>query len=120
MRQDTKMPTEAKDFAAGSALPPPTAGAAISVRGLAHAYGDLQTLAGLDFEVPAHGVLGLVGPSGCGKSTLLRLVANLITPTKGSILDWSAFCAIRPTFGTLPMVLGSSAPCCLQKSITAW
>ncbi len=32
----------------------------------------------------------------------------------------SAFCAMRPTFGTLPMVLGSKAPFALQSSITTW
>ncbi|MOA01780.1 hypothetical protein D3C78_1212020 [compost metagenome] len=49
-----------------------------------------------------------------------------ITPSAlaWKVLSWepysSAFCAIRPTFGTLPMVVGSKAPCCLQSSITAW
>lgn len=86
MRQDTKMPTEAKEFATAGALPahsPP--GAAISIRGLHHAYGDLQTIERLDFEVPAHGVLGLVGPSGCGKSTLLELVCGLREPSGGEL-----------------------------------
>ena len=32
----------------------------------------------------------------------------------------SAFCAIRPTFGTVPIVVGSSAPLALQSSIAAW
>ena len=40
------------------------------------------------------------------------------------VLSWlpysSAACAMRPTFGTLPMVRGSSAPFSRQKSITAW
>jgi ABC-type nitrate/sulfonate/bicarbonate transport system ATPase subunit len=57
----------------------------ISVRALAHSYGSLRTLDGLDLEVPAHGVLGLVGPSGCGKSTLLELVCGLREPDAGSI-----------------------------------
>ena len=92
MRQDTKMPTEAREFAADGALPAnstqvpadPQRGA-IRAQGLQHSFGELQTLAGLDFEVPAHGVLGLVGPSGCGKSTLLEVVCGLREPSGGEI-----------------------------------
>jgi NitT/TauT family transport system ATP-binding protein len=29
--------------------------------------------------------IAIIGPSGCGKSTLLRLLANLITPSRGEI-----------------------------------
>jgi len=83
VRQDTKMPTaEASEFAAGAALP---AGASIAIRGLGHAYGDLETIERLDLTVPAHGVLGLVGPSGCGKSTLLELIAGLQEPGRGEV-----------------------------------
>jgi NitT/TauT family transport system ATP-binding protein len=55
------------------------------MRALGHSYGSLRTLDGLELEVPAHGVLGLVGPSGCGKSTLLELVCGLREPDAGSI-----------------------------------
>jgi ABC-type nitrate/sulfonate/bicarbonate transport system ATPase subunit len=86
VRQDTKMPTQAREFAAAGASPArPSPGAAISIRGVGHAYGDLRTLDGLDLEVPAHGVLGLVGPSGCGKSTLLELICGLREPSAGTI-----------------------------------
>ena len=68
------MPTETID---------PTAG--VAVRGLHHAYGDLSTIDGLDFEVPTDGVLGIVGPSGCGKSTLLELIAGLQAPSAGEV-----------------------------------
>ncbi len=88
MRQDTKMPTaEARDFATEGASPSGTGaiGAAISIRGLSHSYGDLQTIERLDLTVAAHGVLGLVGPSGCGKSTLLELIAGLQEPESGAI-----------------------------------
>jgi NitT/TauT family transport system ATP-binding protein len=78
--------TEARDFAVGAGSPA-RAGepAGVAVRGLRHAYGDLTTIAGLDLEAPAHGVLGIVGPSGCGKSTLLELVAGLQQPSAGEI-----------------------------------
>jgi NitT/TauT family transport system ATP-binding protein len=58
---------------------------AIVLRSVSHAYGDLRTLDGIELEVPAHGVLGLVGPSGCGKSTLLELVCGLREATGGTI-----------------------------------
>ena len=57
----------------------------VSVRGLRHAYGELEAIERLDLEVSAHGVLGLVGPSGCGKSTLLELICGLQEPTGGAI-----------------------------------
>jgi NitT/TauT family transport system ATP-binding protein len=82
------MPTaEARDFAAGAASPAcgDAAGAAVSIRGLGHSYGPLQTIEQLDLEIPRRGVLGLVGPSGCGKSTLLELIAGLQEPAKGEV-----------------------------------
>ena len=58
---------------------------AIVLRGVSHAYGDLQTLDAIDLEAPPHSVLGLVGPSGCGKSTLLELVCGLREASAGTI-----------------------------------
>jgi ABC-type nitrate/sulfonate/bicarbonate transport system ATPase subunit len=106
VRQDTNMPTEAVQFGAADASPsrvgPP--GAAVSIRGLRHAYGDLETIERLDLEVTPHGVLGLVGPSGCGKSTLLELLSGLQEPSRGEIavaddstaLGRLAHCAYMP------------------------
>ncbi len=81
------MPARTKEFATGNGLPAAVASRAVgvSIRGLAHAYGELRTIERLDLELPAHGVLGLVGPSGCGKSTLLELIAGLQEPERGEI-----------------------------------
>ena len=86
MRQDTKMPTEASEFATAGTSPAEGApGATISIRGLRHSYGELRTIERFDLKVEAHEVLGVVGPSGCGKSTLLELVSGLLEPEGGRV-----------------------------------
>jgi ABC-type nitrate/sulfonate/bicarbonate transport system ATPase subunit len=87
VRQDTNVAGETNGFAVKSRSPAgeQTSAVEVSVRGLAHRYGELEAIAQLDLEAPAHGVLGLVGPSGCGKSTLLELIAGLQEPSAGAI-----------------------------------
>jgi NitT/TauT family transport system ATP-binding protein len=87
VRQDTRMNAETARLGASAApsLPAHAPGEALSISGLEHAYGELETIAPLDLEIAAHGVLGLVGPSGCGKSTLLELICGLREPSAGTI-----------------------------------
>ena len=42
-------------------------------------------LEGITFSTEAGQILGVVGPNGAGKTTLLRLLADLLTPDKGTI-----------------------------------
>src|SRR5919106_5619465 len=64
---------------------PRRGGAAVSIDRVAHSFGELRVLAGLDLNVSPREVVGIVGPSGCGKSTLLELIAGLREPTQGGI-----------------------------------
>ncbi|MFC3124583.1 phosphate ABC transporter ATP-binding protein PstB [Pseudoroseomonas globiformis] len=49
----------------------------IAVRGLDFFYGSNKALKGIDFDLPARQVTGMIGPSGCGKSTLLRVLNRM-------------------------------------------
>jgi peptide/nickel transport system ATP-binding protein len=44
------------------------------------AAGPLRAVAGLSFELPEGGALGLVGESGCGKTTTVRAILRLLPP----------------------------------------
>lgn len=45
-----------------------------------------QALAPITLDIARGCFVSLVGPSGCGKSTVLRLMADLITPSKGTVV----------------------------------
>ncbi|MCB9681010.1 MAG: ABC transporter ATP-binding protein [Alphaproteobacteria bacterium] len=55
------------------------------IEGLVLTYGRTAVLDGIDLDVRAGEVLGLMGPNGGGKSTLLLTLAGLIRPTAGSV-----------------------------------
>jgi sulfonate transport system ATP-binding protein len=75
---------EPEDEVEAPDLPP--GGVAITIRGLAKAFGANTVLHGIDLHVPAGQFLTVIGKSGCGKSTLLRILAGLDQPTSGSVL----------------------------------
>jgi ABC-type nitrate/sulfonate/bicarbonate transport system ATPase subunit len=63
-----------------------SAGAPVSLSGVAHSFGELRALERVDLEAGSGEVIGIVGPSGCGKTTLLELVAGLRPADRGTIM----------------------------------
>jgi len=57
----------------------------IRVSGLRKQFGSNQILRGVEFEVPAKSVLGVIGASGSGKTTLLRCLNGLERLDGGTI-----------------------------------
>ena len=59
--------------------------ALLEVRGLEVAYGHIEAVQGIDFEIHAGEVRTLVGANGAGKSTTLLALSGLVNPKAGSI-----------------------------------
>jgi ABC-2 type transport system ATP-binding protein len=58
--------------------------AAISARGLTKRYGKQVAVDGIDFDIPAGRIVGLIGPNGSGKTTTLKAALGLI-PFEGQL-----------------------------------
>jgi ABC-2 type transport system ATP-binding protein len=50
---------------------------------LGKSFGDLQAVDGVSFGVEAGEVMALLGPNGAGKTTTLRMLASILTPSRG-------------------------------------
>jgi ABC-2 type transport system ATP-binding protein len=56
----------------------------VSVRGLVKRYGDVEAVAGIDFDVMPGETFGFLGPNGAGKSTTINMLCTLVKPSGGS------------------------------------
>lgn len=59
--------------------------AAVEVRGLRVAYGEVTAVDSLDLTVAQAASVALVGRNGAGKSTTLRVLAGVLPPTAGEV-----------------------------------
>src|SRR5690606_1408796 len=75
-----EMPVPATERAAE-----PDAGALLSCRGIDMAYGPVQILFGVDFDVAPGEIVALLGTNGAGKSTLLKGICGPVRPKAGTV-----------------------------------
>lgn len=57
----------------------------LKVSGLKKAYGAIQAVGGVSFEVRPGEIFGVIGPNGSGKTTLFNSMLGQITPDEGRI-----------------------------------
>ena len=57
----------------------------VEVRGLTKRYGEVQAVAGIDFDVRRGEVFGLLGPNGAGKTTTVEILEGLRAPDGGTV-----------------------------------
>ena len=58
---------------------------AISVRGLRKAYGPLEAVRGVDFDIEEGEVFGLLGPNGAGKTTTVEILEGYRSRAAGEV-----------------------------------
>jgi branched-chain amino acid transport system ATP-binding protein len=57
----------------------------LEVRGLHAGYGTSEVLFGIDLDVAAGAIVGVLGRNGMGKTTLVRALMGLLPPSAGSV-----------------------------------
>jgi branched-chain amino acid transport system ATP-binding protein len=57
----------------------------LRVRDLRKAFGGVQAVAGVSFEVAAGQLLAMIGPNGAGKTTCFNMLMGQLTPDSGSV-----------------------------------
>lgn len=80
---------------------------ALSIRGLVKRFDNKTAVAGIDLEVFAGSLYGIVGPNGAGKTTTLSMVTGLLKPDAGSVYVygqdvWTNPVAAKRKLGVLP------------------
>jgi ABC-2 type transport system ATP-binding protein len=80
---------------------------AVVVRGLGKSFGAKVAVAGIDLEIAAGSLAGLVGPNGAGKTTSLSMMTGLLRPDAGQVLIggldvWADPAAAKAIIGVVP------------------
>jgi ABC-2 type transport system ATP-binding protein len=80
---------------------------ALAVHGLRKSFGAKEAVAGIDLEIAAGSLSGLVGPNGAGKTTSLSMMTGLLRPDGGQVLVngldvWADPPAAKAVIGVVP------------------
>src|ERR1700692_1330917 len=80
---------------------------AIEVRGLRKSFDKKEAVAGVDLDIAAGSLAGLVGPNGAGKTTSLSMMTGLLRPDSGQVLIngrdvWADPPAAKAIIGVVP------------------
>lgn len=85
----TPVPTAGSAPSPGSSAGPARGSGAVTLDDVTVTFdtdrGHVTALQDISVTLPEHGFTSLLGPSGCGKSTMLRVVADLLSPTRGEV-----------------------------------
>lgn len=82
----------------------------ITIQQLTKRFGSNAVLQGVDLNIPAGSVVGLVGTNGAGKSTLIKCLLGLLRPTTGTIRlygedPWNLSAPSKSRLGYVPQIV---------------
>jgi ABC-2 type transport system ATP-binding protein len=83
---------------------------AISIHNVVKKFGGKTVLAGVDLEIPAGAIVGLLGTNGSGKTTLLKCAVGLLRPQSGECAllgepSWDLSASVKARLGYVPQVI---------------
>jgi len=83
---DPLPPLEGSSRKVSRAPEEPGSATAISVRHLRKSYGKVEAVQGIDLEVKAGEIFGLIGPDGAGKTSTFQILGGVMQATAGEAL----------------------------------
>ena len=80
--------------------------ALLKVQNLKVAYGGINAVKGIDFQVGEGELVALIGANGAGKSSTLKAIAGLLSPSAGEVeFNWQQTKAM-PAYELVKLGLG--------------
>jgi ABC-2 type transport system ATP-binding protein len=58
---------------------------AVRLAGVTRRFNGTEAVSGLDLQIPAGSITGVIGPSGSGKTTTIRMMTGSLAPTDGEV-----------------------------------
>lgn len=58
----------------------------VKIEHVSHRYSVQWAVSDISFEIPRHGIYGLLGSNGAGKSTLMNILCGVLRRLKGRFL----------------------------------
>jgi branched-chain amino acid transport system ATP-binding protein len=78
----------------------------LKVQNLKVAYGGINAVKGIDFQVNEGQLIALIGANGAGKSSTLKAIAGLLTPTGGEVQFCDRLTKGMPAYELVSLGLG--------------